>query len=202
MQAQPIEGGGFRGRTNKLVDGCYSWWNGGLFHFVEAYLQPQGGEALFDRGWCQRLAFELHLSNFVLSWIARICFAARASPFWRHARQAWQVSVPGSPFSKRFKSYNCSQRANDAYHTCYVLSGLSAAQHHLVYDASLVGEHYKSCTGKVFVGQGESEEAAKERLSRLYGILLSWKEDNSVVVGNPDNLIVRPPPAPLILQII
>lgn len=50
MQAQPVEGGGFRGRTNKLVDGCYSWWNGGLFHFVEAYLRPEGGEALFDRG--------------------------------------------------------------------------------------------------------------------------------------------------------
>lgn len=23
--------GGFRGRTNKLVDGCYSWWVGGCF---------------------------------------------------------------------------------------------------------------------------------------------------------------------------
>ncbi|KAG9100007.1 CAAX farnesyltransferase (FTase) subunit beta [Ceratobasidium sp. UAMH 11750] len=30
MQGSPIEGGGFRGRTNKLVDGCYSWWIGGL----------------------------------------------------------------------------------------------------------------------------------------------------------------------------
>lgn len=30
MQGLPIEGGGFRGRSNKLVDGCYSWWIGGL----------------------------------------------------------------------------------------------------------------------------------------------------------------------------
>ena len=29
QQGEPIEGGGFRGRTNKLVDGCYSWWVGG-----------------------------------------------------------------------------------------------------------------------------------------------------------------------------
>lgn len=29
MQAEAIEGGGFRGRSNKLVDGCYSWWVGG-----------------------------------------------------------------------------------------------------------------------------------------------------------------------------
>ena len=30
--------GGFRGRTNKLVDGCYSWWQGGL---VNILLQQQ-----------------------------------------------------------------------------------------------------------------------------------------------------------------
>ena len=27
--------GGFRGRTNKLVDGCYSWWVGGCFAVLE-----------------------------------------------------------------------------------------------------------------------------------------------------------------------
>lgn len=35
MQGIPIEGGGFKGRTNKLVDGCYSWWVGGLFPLLE-----------------------------------------------------------------------------------------------------------------------------------------------------------------------
>lgn len=35
MQGLPIEGGGFKGRTNKLVDGCYSWWVGGLFPLLE-----------------------------------------------------------------------------------------------------------------------------------------------------------------------
>ena len=29
LQGAPIEGGGFRGRTNKLVDGCYGWFCGG-----------------------------------------------------------------------------------------------------------------------------------------------------------------------------
>lgn len=29
MQGEGIEAGGFRGRSNKLVDGCYSWWVGG-----------------------------------------------------------------------------------------------------------------------------------------------------------------------------
>ena len=36
MQGTEIELGGFKGRTNKLVDGCYSWWCGGTFALLEA----------------------------------------------------------------------------------------------------------------------------------------------------------------------
>lgn len=36
MQGSEIELGGFKGRTNKLVDGCYSWWCGGAFALLEA----------------------------------------------------------------------------------------------------------------------------------------------------------------------
>ena len=38
MQGLPIELGGFKGRTNKLVDGCYSWWVGGCVILVETLL--------------------------------------------------------------------------------------------------------------------------------------------------------------------
>ena len=30
--------GGFQGRTNKLVDGCYSFWQGGAFPLIHALL--------------------------------------------------------------------------------------------------------------------------------------------------------------------
>jgi protein farnesyltransferase subunit beta len=36
MQGSEAELGGFKGRTNKLVDGCYSWWVGGAFALLEA----------------------------------------------------------------------------------------------------------------------------------------------------------------------
>ena len=36
MQGTEFELGGFKGRTNKLVDGCYSWWVGGCFALLEA----------------------------------------------------------------------------------------------------------------------------------------------------------------------
>lgn len=35
MQGEAIEAGGFRGRSNKLVDGCYSWWVGGGIPVLE-----------------------------------------------------------------------------------------------------------------------------------------------------------------------
>jgi hypothetical protein len=33
--------GGFAGRTNKLVDGCYSFWQGGAIVIMNNYLQKQ-----------------------------------------------------------------------------------------------------------------------------------------------------------------
>lgn len=51
MQANPIEGGGFRGRTNKLVDGCYSWWCGGLLPIAKYLLEEdEHGVDLYDAG--------------------------------------------------------------------------------------------------------------------------------------------------------
>jgi protein farnesyltransferase subunit beta len=41
MQGSEIEIGGFKGRTNKLVDGCYSWWVGGAFALLEALGIPE-----------------------------------------------------------------------------------------------------------------------------------------------------------------
>lgn len=53
VQAMPIEGGGFRGRTNKLVDGCYSWWCGGLFSVISGLLDDESpkrmSSELYDR---------------------------------------------------------------------------------------------------------------------------------------------------------
>ncbi|GAN10123.1 protein farnesyltransferase subunit beta-like [Mucor ambiguus] len=39
--------GGFQGRTNKLVDGCYSFWGAGDFPIIQAHLQWE--DYLFDR---------------------------------------------------------------------------------------------------------------------------------------------------------
>lgn len=54
MQGESIEAGGFRGRSNKLVDGCYSWWVGGGFPILEELIRREsgmdmGGVELYNR---------------------------------------------------------------------------------------------------------------------------------------------------------
>lgn len=44
MQGEKADGGGFRGRSNKLVDGCYSWWCGGALAVAEALFLDQEEE--------------------------------------------------------------------------------------------------------------------------------------------------------------
>lgn len=45
MQGSSIELGGFKGRTNKLVDGCYSWWVGGCAGVVEGLMGEGSGKS-------------------------------------------------------------------------------------------------------------------------------------------------------------
>lgn len=45
QQGTAYEGGGFRGRKNKLVDGCYGWFSGGgMFACLQVAVELQSGE--------------------------------------------------------------------------------------------------------------------------------------------------------------
>ena len=43
--------GGFQGRTNKLVDGCYSFWQGGVFPLLHSILSKHGDACLSAERW-------------------------------------------------------------------------------------------------------------------------------------------------------
>jgi len=43
--------GGFQGRTNKLVDGCYSLWQGGVLPILHSVQQMYGDEQLSQENW-------------------------------------------------------------------------------------------------------------------------------------------------------
>ena len=59
--------GGFSGRTNKLVDSCYSHWVGGCWPFIDAALGHDKnyapGELSIDRAFCNQEG----LARYVLS---------------------------------------------------------------------------------------------------------------------------------------
>lgn len=95
--------GGFQGRTNKLVDGCYSFWQGAVFPLIDRLLSddrpisaasalPSADRWLFDQESLQE-------------YLLVCCQDPRGG----------LVDKPG--------------RSRDFYHTCYALSGLSMAQH-------------------------------------------------------------------------
>ncbi|XP_057372129.1 protein farnesyltransferase subunit beta-like [Daphnia carinata] len=92
--------GGFQGRTNKLVDGCYSFWQGALFPLMHFHLakSEQYSDALDVERW---LFNQKALQEYLL-----VCCQ---HPF------GGLLDKPGRP--------------RDFYHTCYGLSGLSIAQH-------------------------------------------------------------------------
>lgn len=125
--------GGFQGRTNKLVDGCYSFWVGALFPLLHALLQAPNHT----------------FSSPPPAGDSSTAAAAAASPSPTPADAA--ASSGSSPVTvdfgwlfdtlalQRYVLVACQVTVGglrdkpgkhaDLYHTCYCLSGLSLAQH-------------------------------------------------------------------------
>lgn len=59
--------GGFAGRTNKLVDGCYSHWVGGCWPLLEASLSGQQEAGQPQRGFAGTMYSRQGLIRYILS---------------------------------------------------------------------------------------------------------------------------------------
>ncbi|EFP81462.2 uncharacterized protein PGTG_07083, partial [Puccinia graminis f. sp. tritici CRL 75-36-700-3] len=165
-QALPIEGGGFRGRTNKLVDGCYIWWCGGLLPLLEAMLMSDhSGEKEFP-DLCDRQALQEY-----------ILLASQEQP--TAESKGGLKDKPGMD--------------PDMYHTHYILSGLSVGQHKPSYSSKKIQNltenfrlpDFSKCT----LGNDESQTEALERMKGVYSRILGWEFDpkSKLVVGPPEN---------------
>ncbi len=116
--------GGFNGRTNKLVDGCYSFWQGGLL----CILQDFAGD-LFDQ-----MPLVSPSSNLAPGpataprggeTLDKIREGGRGALFDASALQAWLLVCC------QHKSGGLRDKPGkrpDFYHTCYCLSGLTLSQ--------------------------------------------------------------------------
>ncbi|KAH7646938.1 chain B [Cryptosporidium bovis] len=98
VQRQSGIEGGFQGRTNKLVDSCYSFWFTGIFFCIMEILRTRKSNKKSEPNMSFYDPFSLQ--SFIL-----ICSQLSEGGF---------IDKPG--------------KKRDLYHTCYALSGLSLAQ--------------------------------------------------------------------------
>ncbi|PLW21491.1 hypothetical protein PCANC_00308 [Puccinia coronata f. sp. avenae] len=169
MQGLPIEGGGFRGRTNKLVDGCYSWWCAGAFPLLRALMPEDFPD--------QQESFDL---------------------FDRQALQEYilLVSQDLTPQAKQGGLRDKPSAMPDMYHTHYILSGLSLAQHSQKHSLQRIEELKKAFKtpdySKSILGNSESESEGFERMKEIYSRALAWEveQEKELVVGLVSNKVL------------
>lgn len=104
--------GGFCGRTNKLVDGCYSFWQGGAIAVLDGWYNENNAvdEKIGGNVDSEGLSFdEVMLQRYILLCAQDVNGGLRDKP----------------------------SKPKDFYHSCYNLSGLSVAQHALCSDKKL-----------------------------------------------------------------
>lgn len=204
MQGTEVELGGFKGRTNKLVDGCYSWWVGGAFVLLEALgMSPSSSapeatsraDASPENGWDDAEGAQFLDSEFDDA-SPRTDYTFPESFFNRHALQEYILLAGQHPAGGlRDKppkyvfvipaiihtSVHVSCRNPDAYHTAYCIAGMSAAQHH-VYPSPGRREAVRAAW------QGEDGVRAT-----AFAESLCWAEEEggSHIVGSVANRVVR-----------
>ncbi|KAH9850861.1 terpenoid cyclases/Protein prenyltransferase [Lenzites betulinus] len=185
MQGLPIELGGFKGRTNKLVDGCYSWWVGGCFVLVEALLgvgahhespiEETAGEEAGHKAWDD----------------------VDDSLFNRKALQEY-ILLPGQHPAGGLRDK--PPKGADAYHTLYCAAGLSAAQHRVVpseprKNAIISAWDAEQARAKDDTGLRTTSDAERAQLDALrretFAHALSWTEEEgtALYVGGAGNRV-------------
>lgn len=132
---------GFQGRTNKLVDGCYSFWQGGVFALIrrlpskfgerlkitEESTQTVGTSNLSDQEndlGSSSTSDEKELNDVGISFIRR---PAELDPLFQPVALQQYILWCCQEQEGGFKDKPGKHR--DFYHTCYCLSGLSVCQH-------------------------------------------------------------------------
>ncbi|KAG2131102.1 terpenoid cyclases/protein prenyltransferase alpha-alpha toroid [Suillus cothurnatus] len=116
MQGSEIELGGFRGRTNKLVDGCYSWWVGGCFALLSS-LGIVGAHGRDDN----HESSTAHQEDEAWDDID--------DSLWDRAALQRYILCAGQHPAGGLRDK--PPKPADSYHTLYCLAGLSSAQHNV-----------------------------------------------------------------------
>ncbi|KAF5378091.1 hypothetical protein D9615_007606 [Tricholomella constricta] len=195
MQGTEIELGGFKGRTNKLVDGCYSWWCGGAFALLEALgvggagssAPPAGPSSGEEEEWDD-------MDGKMVFYRVRFAPDTQAARlidtlFNRKALQEYILYAGQHPAGGlRDKP----PKNADAYHTLYCLSGLSAAQHRISVATSRREQLRKAWVAGASQDTKISESTLPEEVRmKVFQEALAWTEEEggSLIVGGTENRV-------------
>jgi protein farnesyltransferase subunit beta len=126
--------GGFQGRTNKLVDACYSHWSGSCWSLLHAAI----GNSSFS-----------------------------PLDMWNREAQIRYLLCCCQETGKRGGMRDKPSTRSDAYHTCYSLAGLSAAQHHYTYLRE--GMTVDPTTGRLMAAFNWFAKAATDEEKQAWG---------------------------------
>lgn len=105
---------GFCGRSNKLVDSCYSYWQGAIFPLIHTHLTQINGDSHTDNPH-QRTTRSKTINNQSDCWLFN---SEDLQNYILNFCQANDGLLRDKPSARP-----------DIYHTCYALSGLSISQH-------------------------------------------------------------------------
>lgn len=195
MQGTAIELGGFKGRTNKLVDGCYSWWVGGCFGLVEGLLgihaAPPASTGVNENS---------------ASTTADTSAGGASDDGWHDAddallnRRALQEYILYAGQHPAGGLRDKPPKPADSYHTLYCLAGLSAAQHRVTPDetrrAQLL-ERWNAGEARQWDVSGlqnliTDQQARADALRKdVFASTLSWLEDEGAdeYIGGSGNRV-------------
>lgn len=162
MQGTAAELGGFKGRTNKLVDGCYSWWVGGAFSLLSSLgLAPPHEHSGAEEGaesW-DDVDDALFNREALQTYILMAC---------QHHAGGLVDKPPKGP---------------DAYHTMYCLAGLASAQHTLSPSASRKAEIRRAWKN--------TDDEFGDLRKNVFLETLSWHEETGTqcILGGAQNKV-------------
>ncbi|KAF2308552.1 hypothetical protein GH714_010537 [Hevea brasiliensis] len=128
---------GFQGRTNKLVDGCYSFWQGSVFALLQRLHSVNGKRVAFsdaEEGDCATdSTSEGELTDGNSSETDETCHMKQGvghgemEPLFHSIALQQYIILCSQEQGGGFRDK--PGKARDYYHTCYCLSGLSVCQY-------------------------------------------------------------------------
>lgn len=121
---QVTDEGGFCGRSNKLVDSCYSYWQGAIFPMIHSHLEMALDDDDIDEAQQQQQQQHKTRSKTRSKSLREEIFQG-----WLYDSSALQDYILGKCQAKGGLLRDKPGASPDFYHTCYALSGLSLSQH-------------------------------------------------------------------------